>query len=170
MAKTAVLAKVERLVVGGRYRNRRGDYMVRSVGPEMVEVEYADGEKAVLNKKVQERILRNTELEAKLEAEIKWELEHPREQFKGLAEYICSFCSRPGDNTKCKMSSECKEKNAKLGCSAPLQKKTAWWEKEDEKVSSKESHMKAWMEKKAKTLEEMTLEEIKAEIARLEAL
>ena len=40
MAKTKVQEKVERLVVGGRYANRRGDYVVRSVGPEMVEVEY----------------------------------------------------------------------------------------------------------------------------------
>ena len=169
MAKTKVLINTERLVVGGRYSNRRGDYVVRSVGPEVVEVEYEDGEKATLNKKIQERIVRNTEMEAKLEVEIKWELEHPREQFKGLAEYICSFCSRPGDNTKCKMSAECKEQNRKLGCSSPVVlDKRKWWEEENEKP--KEVHLKAWTEKKAKALEDMTREELKAEIARLEAL
>jgi len=160
MAKTTVLTNVERLVVGGRYVNRRGDYVVRSVGSETVEVEYEDGEKVTLNKKIQERILRNTELEAKIEADIEWEQKHPREQFKGLTEYICSFCSRPGDNQKCKMSAECKEKNMKLGCSSPIMVK--------EKVEK--SNSKAWTEKKAKTLEDMTLEELKTEIARLEAL
>ena len=168
MAQNKVLTNVERLVVGGRYSNRRGDYVVRSVGPEMVEVEYGDGEKVSLNKKIQERIVRNTELEEKMEAEIKWELEHPREQSKSLAEYICSFCSHPGDNSKCKMSAECKEKNSKLGSSISLQEKRKWWEEENEEP--KESHMKAWTETKVKNLEEMTVEELKTEIARLEAL
>jgi len=163
-------ANTERLVVGGRYRNRKGDYVVRSVGSEMVEVEYEDGEKVSLNKKVQERILRNAELEEKMKEEIRWEQEHPREQPKGLAEYICSFCFHPGDNLKCKMSAECKEKNAKLGCSSPLSEKVKWWEEENEKIDPKDIHMRAWTEKKAKTLEEMTMEELKAEIARLEAL
>jgi hypothetical protein len=167
MAKINV---VERLVVGGRYVNRRGDYVVRSVGSETVEVEYNNGEKSTLNKKVQERILRNMELELKMEAEIKWEMEHPKEEPKNLAEYICFFCSRPGENKNCKLSAECKEKNAKVGCLLSFQEKRKWWEEDSEKTDPKVSHMKAWTEKKVKTLEEMTMDELKAEIARLETL
>jgi hypothetical protein len=159
MAKTKAVVKVECLVVGGSYRNRRGDYTVRSVGPETVEVEYADGEKAVLDKKVQERIVRNIETEKKLETEIKWELEHPREQFKGLAEYICSFCSRPGDNSKCKLSVECKEKNTKLGCIRTVEPKIT-----PDKIVA---HMKNWSARKT---ESITIEDIQAEIARRKAL
>ena len=168
MAKTTVLESVK-MVTGGRYRNRHGDYTVKSASSETVEVEYENGEKAVLNRKVQEHIVRNIETEKKLEAEIKWEQEHPREKPKNLAEYICSFCSRPGENSKCKMSIECKERNTKIGCSSPLSALgKRWWE--EDKSDPKLIHMEAWTEKKVKTLQEMTMEELNAEIARLEAL
>jgi hypothetical protein len=154
----------ERLVVGGSYRNRRGDYVVRSVGPDAVEVEYMSGEKATLNKQIQERILRNAESESRMMAEIEYEQAHPRPEIKSLEDYICSFCVRPGWNTRCKLSAECKAQNMKLGCSSP----TAVKEK-TEKSDPKEVRLRAWTEKKVKTLQEMTVEEINAEIARLEA-
>jgi hypothetical protein len=162
MAKTKVLAK-SGFVVGGRYTNRRGDYTVLSINSDVMEVRYADGEKATLSKSVQERILRNAESEAKMKAEIQFELEHPRESIKSIEEYICSFCSIPGINEKCKMSSQCKEKNMKLGCN-----------KEPKIRPEKVSHMKAWTGTldivKVKTLKEMSAEELRAEIARLEGI
>jgi hypothetical protein len=173
MAKTKVLEKSGGFVVGGRYTNRRGDYTVLSINSDVVEVRYVDGEKASLSKNVQERIAKNTEMEAKLKAEIQYELEHPRDPIKSVDEYICSFCSIPGINEKCKMSSECKEKNIKLGCVKLVEPKIR-----PEKIVD---HMKAWTGQKTvangtfeivkvKSLGEMSTEELKAEIARLEAL
>lgn len=69
-------------VVGGSYQNRRGEYTIKSLGADTMEVVYADGEKAILNKIVQDRIIRNTEFNAQIEEQIKLEESMPVEEKK----------------------------------------------------------------------------------------
>lgn len=151
MAKAKVLEK-SGLSAGGTYKNRRGNYTILSINSDVMEVRYEDGGKASLSKTVQERILKNTEQEARIVEQIKFEETHSINPPKNVEELICFFCRLDPDNPLEKCKKPCQNPQVEVN------------------TQPKSSHMTAWTEKKVKALEEMSAEELKAEIARLEAL
>ena len=56
-------SNAHRFLIGGRYKNRRGEYEVMDVAGDKLRVVYDDGIEDVLDGKAQERIIRNMALE-----------------------------------------------------------------------------------------------------------
>ena len=55
-------------LIGGRYRNRNGEYDVLEIAGPSMKVRYDDGSEAILNTAVQARIMQNMAVEARLTA------------------------------------------------------------------------------------------------------
>ena len=79
MSKSKLSYKPKFFSEGSTYQNRRGEYVVLSVGWEDMEVQYKDGEKVTLNQKIQEHIIQNTEFYRRIDAQIREETSHPAE-------------------------------------------------------------------------------------------
>lgn len=80
MSKSKLSYKPKFFSAGSTYQNRRGEYVVLSVGWEDMEVQYKNGEKVTLNQKIQEHIIQNTEFYRRIDAQIREETSRPEEE------------------------------------------------------------------------------------------